>query len=232
MRAFLARHPIRTTRAHGRQKNDLIRAKIMVCSYIQEEQSELGSSHRPKLPEIFERSALFPVRQRRHSTVLSHRRTPDHATIVEDDMAEKDDTSNVTRRRRRNRADPVAAVPVLATSDSDPPPAGDPPPPPRTLEEAIENVRTLLREARGMLHCLSEVLTYADDPDSGLHAEVAHAAARWISDSTDQLDLVKLRPLIEAARQRGGGTSGNDEPQGDAGSFPYQVRESSVVYRV
>lgn len=144
-------------------------------------------------------------------------------------MAEKDDTSNITRRRR-NQPDPVAAAPVLAASDSDLPPADDPPPPPRTLEEAIENARTLLREARGMLHCLSEVLTYADDADSVLHAEVAHAAARWISDSAEQLDLVKLQPLIEAARQRGGGTSGDDEPQGDAGNFPYQVREPAVVY--
>jgi len=161
-----------------------------------------------------------------------HRRTPDQATLTEeDDMAKQDDTSNITRRRR-NQPEPVVASPVLATSDPDLPPDGDPPPPPRTLEEAIENVRTLLREVRGMLHCLSEVLQYADDPDSVLHAEVAHAAGRWISDSAEQLDLVKLRPLIEAARQRGGGTSGDDEPQGDAGNFPYQVREPTVVYCV
>ncbi|GFE89079.1 hypothetical protein [Steroidobacter agaridevorans] len=145
-------------------------------------------------------------------------------------MAEKDDTSNITRRRL-NQPDHAVAAPVLATSDSGPPPDGAPPPP-RTLEEAIENVRTLLREVRGMLYCLSEVLQYADDPDSVLHAEVAHAAQRWISDSADQLDLVKLKPLIEAVRQRGGGTPGNDEPQGNAGNFPYQVREQTAVYRV
>ena len=145
-------------------------------------------------------------------------------------MADKDDTSNITRRRR-NQPDRAVAAPVLATSDSGPPPDGVPPPP-RTLEEAIENVRTLLREVRGMLHCLSEVLQYADDPDSLLHAEVAHAAQRWISDSADQLDLVKLKPLIEAVRQRGGGTSGNDGPQGNAGNFPYQVREQTAVYHV
>ena len=144
-------------------------------------------------------------------------------------MAKQDDTSNITRRRR-NQRDPLAAPPVLATSDPDVPPDGDSPPPPRTLEEAIENARTLLREVRGMLHCLSEVLQYADDPDSVLHAEVAHAAARWINDSAEQLDPVKLRPLIEAARQRGGGTPGDDEPQGDAGSFPYKVREPTAVY--
>lgn len=145
-------------------------------------------------------------------------------------MAEKDDTSNLTRRRR-NQSQRDAAPPVLATSDSGPPPDSDPPPP-RTLEEAIENVRTLLREVRGMLHCLSEVLLYSDDADGVLHAEVANAAERWINDSAEQLDPVKLRPLIEAARRRGGGPSGNDEPQGDAGNFPYQVREPTVVYHV
>jgi len=145
-------------------------------------------------------------------------------------MAKQDDTSNVTRRRRKQPT-PVVASSVLATSDPNVPPDGDPPAA-RTLEEAIENVRTLLREVRGMLHCLSEVLQYADDPDSVLHAEVAHAAGRWINDSAEQLDLVKLRPLIEAARQRGGGTSGDDEPQGDAGNFPHQVREPTVVYYV
>lgn len=143
-------------------------------------------------------------------------------------MAKQDDTSNIARRRR-SQTDPVAAPPTLATSGPDMPPDGDPPPP-RTLEEAIENARTLLREVRGMLHCLSEVLQYADDPDSALHAEVAHAAARWISDSAEQLDPVRLRPLIEAARQRGGGTSSDDGPQGNGGGFPYQVREPAVVY--
>ncbi len=145
-------------------------------------------------------------------------------------MAKQDDTSNVTRRRRKQPT-PVVASPVLATSDPNVPPDGDPPPA-RTLEEAIENVRTLLREVRGMLHCLSGVLQYSDDSDSVLHAEVAHAASRWINDSAEQLDPVKLRPLIEAARQRSGGPSGNDEPQGDAGNFPYQVREPTVVYCV
>jgi hypothetical protein len=145
-------------------------------------------------------------------------------------MAEKDDTSNVTRRRR-NQPNLVAAVPVLATPGSGLPPDSDPPPP-RTLEEAIENVRTLLREVRGMLHCLSDVLQYSDDPDGVLHAEVANATKCWINDAAEQLDLVKLRPLIEAARQRGSGPSGNDEPQGSAGNFPYQVRESTAVYHV
>ncbi len=87
-------------------------------------------------------------------------------------------------------------------------PSAEPPPPPATLEEAIERVRTHLMEGRAMLHCLSEVLLYADDPDSVTHAEVAQTISRWINYSAEQLDLVKLRPLIEAIRRAQGRASG------------------------
>lgn len=138
-------------------------------------------------------------------------------------MAEQNDTSKPTHRRRNQ----PSAPPALATSNSGLPPGAEPPPPPRTLEEALETVRTQLMEGRAMLHCLSEVLLYADDEDSVLHAEVAQAIARWITDSAEQLDLVKLRPLIDAIRQR------NDGPQGDSGNYPpYQVREPTAVYYV
>lgn len=142
-------------------------------------------------------------------------------------MAEQNDTSKPTPRRR-NQPIPDSPPPVLATSDSGlPPGAAPPPPPPRTLEEAIETVRTQLMEGRAMLHCLSEVLLYADDVDSVMHAEVAQAIARWITDSAEQLDLVKLRPLIDALRRN------NDEPQGGSGNYPpYQVRERTAVYCV
>ena len=139
-------------------------------------------------------------------------------------MADQDDTSKPTRRRR-NKPEPGSAPPALATSDSDLLAAQLPPP--RTLEEAVERVRTQLMEGRAMLHCLSEVLLYADDADSVTHAEVAHCIARWINYSAEQLDLVKLQPLIDALRQR------TDEPQGDSGNYPpYQVREPTVIYRV
>lgn len=136
-------------------------------------------------------------------------------------MAEQNDTSKPTHQHRNQPSAPS----VLATSDSGLPPDGEPPPPPpRTLEEAIETVRTQLMEGRAMIHCLSEVLLYADDADSVMHAEVAQTIEQWISDSAEQLDLVKLRPLIDAIRQR------NDQLQGGAGNYPYQVREPTAVY--
>jgi hypothetical protein len=57
-------------------------------------------------------------------------------------------------------------------------------------------------EVRAMLHCLSEVLQYSDDNDGVMHAELAGAAAGWINESASDLDMVKLRPLIEAIRKR------------------------------
>lgn len=139
-------------------------------------------------------------------------------------MADQDDTSKPTRRRR-NKPEPGSTPAALAMPDADLFPGAEPPPPPRTLEEAIERARTHLSEGRAMLHCLSEVLLYAEDPDSVTHAEVAQTISRWINYSVEQLDLVKLRPLIEALKQR------KDEPQGDSGDCPpYQVREPTVVY--
>ncbi len=76
-----------------------------------------------------------------------------------------------------------------------------------------------------MLHCLSEVLQYSDDDDGVMHAEVAHAAARWVNDSAADLDMVKLRPLIEAYRKR-------EDESGSGNSGLYQVREQTAVYRV
>lgn len=86
-------------------------------------------------------------------------------------------------------------------------------------------MRSLLLDVRAMLHCLSEVLQYSDDNDGVMHAEVAEAAARWINDSAADLDLVKLRPLIEAVRKR-------EDDSGSGSSGLYQVREQTAVYRV
>lgn len=145
-------------------------------------------------------------------------------------MAEQDGTSKLARRRR-NQPQYTTAAPVLATADSGRQYSFEPPPPPRTLEEAIETARIFLFEARAMLHCISQVLLYADNADSVMHADVARAAARWIGESAVELDLVKLRPLIEAIRKRDDGTSGNEASQGEPGSYPpYQVREPTAVY--
>ena len=141
-------------------------------------------------------------------------------------MATSDDTSK-PRRSRRNQSTTTAVAPRAAPLGG-----GEPLTPsssPSTLEEAVENVRNLLMQIRATLHCLSDVLLYADDADAVLHAEVAKALEGWVDEAAMKLDLVTLRPLIEALRQRGGG-----EP-GEGGAYPasrelYQVRESTPVY--
>jgi len=137
-------------------------------------------------------------------------------------MATKDDTS--TPRRSPRKAPQNDAAPTAAP-DSPPPVT-----PPRTLEEALINVRKLMLEIRGVLHCLSEVLLYADDDDSVMHAEVAQAVRDWAAEAAAELDLAKLKPLIDAIRER------SDKSSGEGGSAPstpevYQVREPTPVYR-
>ena len=98
------------------------------------------------------------------------------------------------------------------------------------MEEAIENVRTLTLQLRAVLHCLSDVLLCADDEDSVMHAEVARSASEWASFAAAELDLTKLKPLIDAIRRRGG-TTGEGGPESTAGHI-YQVKERMPVYQV
>lgn len=141
-------------------------------------------------------------------------------------MAKHDDTSK-PRRSRRSPAKASAEAStqaVRAVSSATPPPAEGP----RTLEEAVEYVRALLMQIRATLHCLSAVLLYSDDEDGVLHAEVAKALEKWVNEAMGELDLMKLRPLIEAAR-KGDGESGEG---GATLPGPYMVREPTPVYMV
>jgi hypothetical protein len=67
--------------------------------------------------------------------------------------------------------------------------------PPVSLSEAIEHERSELMQIQAMLKCLYEVLLYADDDDSVMHADVANVCARLISDCVARLDAVRLRTL-------------------------------------
>lgn len=141
-------------------------------------------------------------------------------------MATSDHTSKKHGSRRNQRQTAATRTNAVLV------PAADIVPPMReahTLEQAIEGVRTLMMQVRSVLHCLSDVLMYADDDDAVMHAEVARAAGGWANLAAEELDLVKLRPLIEAIKRRGGGPAG----EGGAGAIEqglYQVRESSPVY--
>lgn len=66
---------------------------------------------------------------------------------------------------------------------------------PSLLSEAIEHERIELMQIQAMLKCLYEVLLYADDDDSVMHADVANVCARLISECVARLDAVRLRTL-------------------------------------
>lgn len=141
-------------------------------------------------------------------------------------MAADNDTSKLRRSRRNQPQAPATREGAASTAAANLPP---PPAAPRTLEEAIENVRMLTMQMRGVLHCLSDVLLYSDDDDAVMHAEVARATAGWARLAAVELDLAKLRPLIEAIRQGGGGDPGEGEPD-LTNHGRYQVREPRPVY--
>ena len=102
--------------------------------------------------------------------------------------------------------------------------------PPRTLEDAIEYERALLLQVRSMLHCLYEVLLYADDDDSVMHAEVAQTAARLLNESAVRLDAVNLQPLIEAIRKGSGAETSYEDKRDLTRDGPCQVREAIPMY--
>jgi len=93
-------------------------------------------------------------------------------------------------------------------------------PPPASLGEAIENERIELMQVQAMLRCLYEVLLYADDDDSVMHADVANVCARLISDSVARLEAVRLLSLR---------TSPSDD-EGPVPPYPHQVRDIQARY--
>jgi hypothetical protein len=64
---------------------------------------------------------------------------------------------------------------------------------PNTLAQLIESERVELLQVQAMLKCLYEVLLYADDDDSVLHADVANVCARLINESAGRLDTLLMR---------------------------------------
>lgn len=96
------------------------------------------------------------------------------------------------------------------------------------LEQAIDAERARLLQVHSVLHCLYEVLLYADGEEAATYAEAAHLAAMLIDDVVVNLDPVKLRPLIEAIERKARveGRYSPPEPRDDA------VREPRAVYIV
>jgi hypothetical protein len=126
-------------------------------------------------------------------------------------MANKDDTSKVPPDRNSTPAN-------VSAETSTPPTAGDRKAPNRTavtrLERAIEAQREQLLQAHGVLICLYEVLLYAEGDDALNYAQAAHAAAKLINKSAEDLDSVRIAPMIDELMFRSG----------------YRVEDSAVVY--
>lgn len=115
-------------------------------------------------------------------------------------MANTDDTSKKRPRRNTNAPNVSAETPRTPTT---------------LLEQTIERERSRLLHVHSVLHCLYEVLLYADGEDAVVYAEAAHLAAMMVDESVAQLDSTRLKPMIDALKR---------EPGGGQGGF--EVRES------
>lgn len=102
--------------------------------------------------------------------------------------------------------------------------------PEQMLRQLIETQRAKLLQAHAVMICLSEVLLYADGEDAVIYAEAANAAALLVNNAAEDLDSVRLRPVLSALRlerayrpapERG---LRPDEEDGDS------VRESRAQY--
>jgi hypothetical protein len=127
--------------------------------------------------------------RKRRTTVLEHRRTPDHSHIRGAAMADKDDTSKVPPDRNSRVSAETSASPGDRTVSKRPAIT--------RIERAIEAQRAQLLQAHGVLTCLYEVLLYAEGDDAVDYAQAAHAAAMLINKSVEDLDSVRTRPMIE-----------------------------------
>ena len=122
-------------------------------------------------------------------------------------MADKDDTSKVPPGRN---SDPNKVSPETSAGDR----KVSKRPAITRIERAIEAQREQLLQAHGVLTCLYEVLLYAEGDDAINYAQAAHAAARLINKSVEDLDSVQIRPMIEELVLKTG----------------YRVEDSAVSY--
>jgi hypothetical protein len=89
---------------------------------------------------------------------------------------------------------------------------------PTQLERFLEVQRRKLLQAHSVLHCLYEVLLYAEGEDTVTYAEAAHLASMLVDDVIEQLDSARLQPMIEAIKREANAGGGD------------QVREPNVFY--
>jgi hypothetical protein len=96
---------------------------------------------------------------------------------------------------------------------------------PTQLERFIDVQRRKLLQAHSVMHCLYEVLLYAEGEDAVTYAEAAHLASVLVDDVIEQLDSARLQVMVEAIKREANaagltlGGGGGD-----------QVREPNVFY--
>ena len=95
---------------------------------------------------------------------------------------------------------------------------------PTQLERFIDVQRRKLLQAHSVIHCLYEVLLYAESEDAVTYAEAAHLAATLVDDVIEQLDSARLQVMVEALKRE---ASAGGLPPGSGGD---QVREPNVFY--
>lgn len=122
-------------------------------------------------------------------------------------MANSNEPSSPRRRR-----DKASAAPAQLPSQA---------PPPVSISEAIEHERIELMQIQAMLKCLYEVLLYADDDDSVMHADVANVCARLLSECVERLDALRMRTLPLTA---------DDDHVEQVPPQPHQVRDAPAAY--
>ena len=66
------------------------------------------------------------------------------------------------------------------------------------LAKTIEAQRQLQLQAHGVLTCLYEVLLHAECSDAVSYAQAAHVARGLINRSAEELDSVRIAPLLDA----------------------------------
>jgi hypothetical protein len=125
-------------------------------------------------------------------------------------MGTTDDTSKKRPARKPTAPNVSPETPRSATATT-------------LLEHAIARERTRLLQVHSVLHCLYEVLLYAEGEDAIMYAEAAHLAAMMVDESAMQLDPLSIKPLIDALKMESGGHGGGGFSVREPPPPPYLV---------
>ena len=124
-------------------------------------------------------------------------------------MGTTDDTSKKRPARKTTASNVSAETPRIT--------------PTTLLEQALSRERRRLLQVHSVLHCLYEVLLYAEGEDAIMYAEAAHLAAMMVDESATQLDSLSIKPLIDALKMESGGHRGGGFSVREPPPPPYLV---------